>query len=236
VTDPELRTSLAEACRILAAEGHEAFELGHVSVRAGHGSEPGADRFWVKPAGIGLSEMTADAAVLCDLDGAILEGTGRLHREQPIHAAIYRARADVGAVVHTHPPNTVAFSASDAEFALVSQDSLPFRDGVARFDSARLIASREQGDALAKALGTRAAVVLRNHGLTIGGGSLEEAVVLAVAFERSLATQLMASRFGALAPIPTDEVEGVAADIGARAATSTASRYAWLRRRHLAGG
>jgi L-fuculose-phosphate aldolase len=229
MTDPELRVSLADACRILAAEGHEAFELGHVSVRVA----PGADRFWVKPAGIGLGEMTPEAALLCGLDGAVVEGTGRLHREQPIHAAIYRAREDVGAVVHTHPPNTVAFSASDAAFIVVSQDGVPFRDGVGRFGLARLITTREQGDALAATLGAGTAVVMRNHGLTIAGSSLEEAVVLAVAFERSLATQLLAARFGALVPIPAEEVEGVAEDIGARAATSTASRYAFLRRRHL---
>jgi L-ribulose-5-phosphate 4-epimerase len=229
VSEGTLRQALADACRILAAEGHETFELGHVSVRLGDR----ADRFWVKPAGFGLGEMTADLAVLCDLDGGIVEGEGRLHREQPIHAAIYRARADVCAVVHTHPPHTVAFSASDAEFAMASQDSLPFRGGVPRFDSARLIATREQGDALAAALGDCAAIVMRNHGLTIAGGSLEEAVVLAVSFERSLATQLEASRFGLLRPIPESEVEVLANDVGARAATSIASRYAFLRRRHL---
>jgi L-fuculose-phosphate aldolase len=231
VSDDELRAALADACRILAAEGHEAFELGHVSVRV-----PGTDRFWVKPAGIGLGEMTAAVALLCDLDGAIVEGSGRLHREQPLHAALYRARADVGAVVHTHPPHTVAFSASGAAFALVSQDSLPFRGGVARFDSARLITSAELGDALAAALGQGAAVVMRNHGLTIAGASLEEAVVLAVAFERSLEAQLEASAFGGLRPIPESEAEGLAEDIGARGATSVASRYAWLRRHHLGGG
>ena len=233
MSDAELRAALADACRILAAEGHETFELGHVSVRAGHGAELGGDRFWVKPAGIGLGEMTADRAVLSDLEGAVVEGSGTLHREQPIHEAIYRARPDVGAVVHTHPPYTVAFSASDADFALVSQDSLPFRGGVGRFDSARLLVTREQGDALAAALGGHPAVVMRNHGLTIAGASLEEAVVLAVAFERSLATQLMAARFGGLRTIPPDEVDALADDIGARATTSTASRFAFLRRRHI---
>jgi L-fuculose-phosphate aldolase len=229
VTDPALRQALADGCRILAAEGHEAFELGHVSVRAGSG----ADRFWVKPAGIGLGDMTADNAVLCTLGGEIVAGKGRLHREQPIHAAIYRARKDVGAIVHTHPPNTVAFAASDAQFQLVSQDSLPFRHGVARFDSARLITTDEQGDALAAALGGAAAIVMRNHGLTIAGSSLEEAVTLAVVFERSLATQLRAGQFGALRPIPIDEVDGLAGDVDMLAATHVASRYDFLRRRHL---
>jgi ribulose-5-phosphate 4-epimerase/fuculose-1-phosphate aldolase len=228
VSDVDLRRSLADACRLLAAEGHEAFELGHASVRG-----PGGDRFWVKPAGIGLGEMTADLSLLCDLDGKVVDGAGRLHREQPIHAAIYRARPDVGAVVHTHPPHTVAFSASDAAFALVSQDSLPFREGIARFDSARLIVTPEQGDALARALGDREAVVMRNHGLTVVGGSLEEAVVLAVSFERGLATQLEATAFGTLREIPAGEVEGLAEEGGARAATTVASRYAYLRRRHL---
>jgi ribulose-5-phosphate 4-epimerase/fuculose-1-phosphate aldolase len=77
---------------------------------------------------------------------------------------------------------------------------------------------------------------MRNHGLTIAGGSLDEAVVLAVALERSLAAQLEASRFGTLRTIPDAEVEALAEDVGARAATSVASRYAWLRRRHLGSG
>jgi len=208
MTEDDLRAELAEACRILAAEGHEHFDLGHASARSRSG-----EGFWVKPAGLRLAEISAKQLVLLDLEGRRLAGEAPIHGEVPIHAEIYRRRDDVRAVVHTHPLNTAALAASDARFEMVSQDSVLFLGGVGRFDSPELVRTPALGAAVAEALGTASAVILRNHGLVIAADSLQAAVVLAVSFERSLAIQLAATRLGTLVAMSAREAADLARSI-----------------------
>jgi L-fuculose-phosphate aldolase len=209
-TADDLRERLALACRILATEGHEHLQLGHVSVR----SDAPPDAFWVKAAGIGLAEVTPDDVVLVGANGDRLAGDRPLHREVPIHAEIYRRRPDVRAVVHTHALFAAALTASEAGFRIVSQDSIPFAPAPARFESARLIVNRELGAAVAEALGDRSAVLLRNHGIVVADATLEGAVYLAVALERSIRTQHAAAVLGDVREIDAADVEALRAELG----------------------
>ncbi|HEY7064059.1 MAG TPA: class II aldolase/adducin family protein [Chloroflexota bacterium] len=199
--DEALRERLALACRVLFHEGHEHFYFGHLSVRASDGGG-----IWVKPAGLGLEEVRAADMALMDADGHQLEGEHRLHQEMPIHTEIYRRRPDVAAVVHTHPFSAAALSASQAGVAMVSQDSLPFAEGVGEYPSPELVMTVEQGQAVADALGERRAVLMRNHGITVASATIEVATVWAAELERSCRTQLAASQLGPLAPIAPDTV------------------------------
>ncbi len=199
--DQELRERLALACRVLFAEGHEHYFFGHLSARATAG-----DGIWVKPAGVGLEEAQAADMVLMDADGRKLEGERALHQEMPIHTEIYRSRPDVRAIVHTHPFHAAALTASGARLEMISQDSLPFAEGVRLYPSAELVMTAEQGQAVAAALGERRAVLMRNHGITVVGPSIEVATVWASELERSCRAQLAASQLGPLAPIPADAV------------------------------
>jgi L-fuculose-phosphate aldolase len=141
-----------------------------------------------------------------DADGRKLEGERALHQEMPIHTEIYRQRPDVQAIVHTHPFHAAALSASGARFEIVSQDALPFAEGMGLYPSAELVMTIAQGQAVATALGERRAVLMRNHGITVAGPSIEVATVWASELERSCRTQLAATQLGPLAPIPSDDV------------------------------
>jgi L-fuculose-phosphate aldolase len=202
MSDEGVRQKLVQACRILFAEGHEHFYLGHVSARA---HAPG--RLWAKPTGLGFEEVEPDDLGLADLDGRLLQGERKLHTEMPIHTGIYKARPDVQGVVHVHAFHAVALSASQARFELVSQDSLVFAGGVASYPSAELVETADAGDELAAALGSGDVVLMRNHGLTAVGASIEQAVVRAVCFERSCRLQLAAAQLGGVAPIPAEQAE-----------------------------
>jgi L-fuculose-phosphate aldolase len=212
------RARLVAACRILFAEGHEHFFLGHASVR----EAIGGDRFWVKPSGLGLGEVSLGDLILLDLEGSRVAGMAPIHQEMPLHAEIYRRRPDVGAVVHTHPPFASALAASDAPFRIVSQDSLPFASGLARYEHAHLISTTERGRAVAEAIGDRSLVLLRNHGIAVAGATLEAAVVLAVSFERSVRTQSVAETLGSVVEIPADEAAAMRAELGAEPGHSSA--------------
>jgi L-fuculose-phosphate aldolase len=199
-TDPRQRVS--EACRILFAYGQEHFYLGHVSAR----EAPGSDRFWVKPTGMGLGEVTPDDLVLLDLDGQRISGTRPIHHEMPIHAEIYRSRPDVNCVVHTHPFSAAALASARADFKMISQDSVLFANGFGWYDSAVLVVTPEQGRRVAEALGRYQLVLLKNHGIAAADTTIESATFLAVSFDRSLRLQIAAATLGPVSEIEPDEV------------------------------
>ncbi len=187
--EPELKRDLVLACRILAAQGQGDGIFGHVSGRL-----PGWDRFWMKPTAIGLEEVDEDDLILLDFDGRILAGDRPRHEEYPIHAEIMRMRPDVLSVVHTHPRYSIALAARGAELRPVSHEGSYFwPPGVPIFDRfTDLVRTREQGAAVAAALGDRRAIFLRNHGIAVPGASIPEACYAAILLERAAEIQLIA--------------------------------------------
>jgi L-fuculose-phosphate aldolase len=197
--DQSLREQLVWACRILGMEGRGDYTLGHISVRDG-------DNVHMKRNGIGLEEVSDHHLVTIDLDGNRVAGEGPIHLEAVLHTAVYRKRPDVLAVVHTHPLYSTAFGAVDATLEMINHDAVLFYDGLAYFDeTAELIVTTEQGDAVAAALGDRRVVVMRGHGVLVTGKSLPWVVYTALTLERVLQIQSIARTFGELKPM-SDEM------------------------------
>ena len=184
-----LREQVASACRILAAEGYADLTLGHVSARGPDGD------IWIKRKGIALGEVEPDDVVALDDTSAVL------HLETVLHTGVYRVRADVGAVVHGHPPYATALGATTSHLSLLTHDAVMFADGVGRFEEPDLIVDDEQGDRVAAALGDRRAVLLQNHGVVVVGKDVPWAVLTAATLERAARLQSHAAALGELRPI-----------------------------------
>ncbi len=198
----DLRRKLAYACRILAAHGQNDTIYGHVTYR-----QPGADTFWMKPAAMGLDEMTSETVIRLDLDGQVVEGDLPRHVEFPIHSEIFRARPAVTCVIHTHPLYSIAFAATDQPLRAVSHEGAQFTPpDVPRFiQTADLIVTRALGEAVAVTLGDSLTCYLRNHGIVVAATTIEEAVVAASNLERASQVQLLASLSGQPFSSPSDE-------------------------------
>jgi ribulose-5-phosphate 4-epimerase/fuculose-1-phosphate aldolase len=184
-----LREQVAWACRILAAEGYADLTLGHVSGRGADGE------IWIKRKGVALDEVEPEDVVALEDTDAVL------HLETVLHTGVYRAREDVGAVVHGHPPHATALGATAADLVLLTHDGILFADGVGRFDQPDLIVDDDQGDRVAAALGPRRAVLMENHGVLAVGKDVPWAVLTAITLERSAKLQSIASTLGELRPI-----------------------------------
>jgi len=198
-----LKTRVAWACRILAMDGHVDLTLGHVSARSRDD-----DVYYMKCKDLGLDEVTPDDILTVDMDGNKVGDEGELHLEAALHTEVYKVRPDVGAVVHTHPPFTTALSGTMAPLEYVSHDAVLFPDGLGVFEETpELITLPEQGKAVAKALGARRAVLMRNHGVLVVGQDVPWAVLAALTLERAVRLQMIASALGPLSPIPTDMVQ-----------------------------
>ncbi len=184
-----LREQVAWACRILASEGYADLTLGHISARGPDGE------VWIKRKGVALDEVEPDDVVtLADPDAV-------LHLETVLHTGVYRARADVGAVVHGHPPYATALGATTADLQVLTHDGVLFADGVSRFGDPDLIVDEDQGDRVAAALGSRRAVLMENHGVLVVGADVKWAVLAAATLERAAQLQSIASTLGELRPI-----------------------------------
>ena len=184
-----LREQVAVACRLLALEGYADLTLGHVSARGPEGE------IWIKRKGVSLDEVGPDDVVVIDDTDAVL------HLETVIHTGVYASRADVGAVVHGHPPHATALAATGAELELLTHDAVLFADGLPRFDDPDLIVDEAQGDRVAAALGQHRALLLDNHGVLVTGKDVPWAVLAAVTLERAARLQTVASALGELRPI-----------------------------------
>jgi len=197
----QLREQLAWGARILALHGHGDLTLGHIS-----GRFPGETRVFIKRKGLGLEEITPDDFALVDLGGRQIGGRGPLHLENVLHLEIYRARPDVNAVIHTHPPYATAFGGTGARLQYVCHDAVLFADGLPVFDgTADLIVDAEQGRAIAKVLGGCKAVLLKNHGVNVVGVDVPWAILAALTLERALRLQSLAGSLGELRPLPQAE-------------------------------
>ena len=190
---PALRRDVALGCHILATEDQGDFVWGHVSAR-----DPDGRGVWMKAAGYGFDELTAEQVILVSWDGEVLEGDGRRHLEYPIHTELIRARPDVQAVVHTHAPWSVAFASTEEPLRPVSHEGTLFvPPDVARFtETGDLVTTLELGAALAGTVGERNAALMVRHGIVACGGDLPTAVFNAVCLERACRTNMRALMAG----------------------------------------
>lgn len=64
----------------------------------------------IKPSGKAYIDMLPEDVIIIDLDGKVIEGNTKPSIETPMHTGIYKARPDIRAIVHCHPPLSVAWS------------------------------------------------------------------------------------------------------------------------------
>jgi ribulose-5-phosphate 4-epimerase/fuculose-1-phosphate aldolase len=192
--------AVALACRILARYGHEDLTLGHASIRGRDGST-----IYIKRKGKALHEVLAQDVMtvsLDDEDGYLAPGA---HLETVMHTEVYRARPDVGAVIHTHPLYSIALGATKQGLETLSHDGLLFPQGVPVFDgTAGLVTTPADARDVVRALGDSRAVLLRNHGILVVGEDIRWAVLAALTLERAARLQFVSRVFGDPVPIPRE--------------------------------
>lgn len=207
----ELRATVALACRILAMEGLVEGTLGHVSVRTG------ADRMLIRCRGAAEHGLlfTEDADIrLADLDGALAGPADgyRVPNELPIHGELLRARPEVNAVVHAHPPAVLICGVAGLELRpIFGSYNIPAMrmalDGVPVYPRSVLIRRPELAHEMIAAMGDRPVCVLKGHGITVTGDSVEQAVVRALNLNALATVTLAVAQAGGRAePIPAEDV------------------------------
>lgn len=152
----------------------------------------------MKASTFGFEEITAERVILVGFDGEVLAGDCPRHIEWPIHTEVMKARPDIGSVVHSHPPHSIAIAASGQPVRPVSHAGTLFvPPDVPRFTkTAELIVNAQMGADVAATLGAQYAMFLVNHGIVTAGKDVRDAVIRAVLLERAVHQQLLTQAFG----------------------------------------
>ena len=171
------RTAVVETARAMLRLGLVAGTSGNVSARDG-------DTVVITPAALAYDEMTEDDLVGLGPDGEPLEDGREPSSERRVHTAVYAARPDAAAIVHTHSVHATAWSFLDEPLDTGTEELEAAVGGgvlTARFAPT---GTDEIATAAAEALGDRGAVLLGRHGVIGVGASPAGALAVCVVVER----------------------------------------------------
>ncbi len=202
----ELRVMLADAIRMM--ERAEVIDFnGHFSCRL-----PGTPHFLINSGASVRSALTAADIVTVDLDGKLVEGEAVPPMEFHIHAEVYRRRADVQAVAHTHPLWSTLFSmAGQSVLPVIMQAAVlgPIRS----FPKTASINQRALAEELVAALGPHRVILLKSHGAVVAGGDIVETFVLGIYLEETARRQYLARALGEPAALSAAQVDEIGANL-----------------------
>ncbi|HEX7006604.1 MAG TPA: class II aldolase/adducin family protein [Alphaproteobacteria bacterium] len=211
VPKPKART--AETPQ-LAALKHDLLCAFHVLDRAGQGSGvaghltarlPGAQTFWSHKWGMAFEEVTLADLQEADFELNVVTGTEPINPTLHIHTRIYLARPDVTCIIHTHGKHVIALSALGCNLEPVTQTGAMFYEDCALFDEYDgIVLGKAEGDAIAEAIGTKRAVLLKHHGLICVDNRIGQAVIGALTLELAAEMQLLAMAAGTPHHLPRE--------------------------------
>ncbi len=193
----DVRFRIAASRRILFRQGCDSQVGGHVSQRA-----PGEDAFWVTPFEY-FDETTPDRVAKVSFDLEVLEGSMAASPAIAFHAAIYRERPDLNAVIHTHSFWASVLSGTGRPLGMYNVVSVLF-DGEQAFQEDDGSHPSADAKVIAKALGDKHLLFMKNHGVIAVGTTLENATVDAVSIELAAHYQVEMERIGATEMPPAE--------------------------------
>lgn len=185
MSSQDLRQSLIDASLDADIERINVGTTGNMSIRIDSG-------MLITPSGIPSRKLEPDTIVAMDLDGQ-WSGNVKPSSEWALHAAIYKARPEVQAVVHAHPDHCVALSCARIGLPAFHYMIAGFGGDDVRCSRYATFGSPELADVTVEALENRTACLLANHGMVTVGSTLAEAYGRALKLE-TLARQYMLCR------------------------------------------
>jgi L-ribulose-5-phosphate 4-epimerase len=206
VTIEQARHDLVALHRELVRYGLVVWTAGNVSSRA---RGRAGDVLVIKPSGASYDELDADAMIVCDLDGNVVEGELAPSSDTAAHAYVYRKMPHIGGVVHTHSTYASAWAARGEPIPCVLTAMADEFGGPVPVGPFALIGDDSIGRGIVETLdGQRSpAVLMKNHGVFAIGRDSRAAVKAAVMCEDVARTVHAARQLGELVPIPSADID-----------------------------
>ncbi|MDE1167293.1 MAG: class II aldolase/adducin family protein [Pseudomonas sp.] len=172
---------------------------------------PGPEHhFLINRYGVLFERMRASDLVLIDQHGKAVDAAGQALAVNAagfvIHSAVHMARPDLNCVIHTHTAAGIAVSAQEQGLLPISQHALKFHGKLAYHTYEGIALSLDERERLIADLGPHRAMILRNHGLLVGGGNVAEAWHEIHFLERACQAQIQALAGGSKLTYPSPQV------------------------------
>lgn len=198
----EVRKNVIEAFKFMESAGLNWGYSGNISVRL-----PEEGLYLVTPSGLKKSRMKPEDLVIVDEKGDVVEGERAPTSEYLMHLAVYRARSDVGAVVHAHPIYASILAAVRKRLEPVLDEVAVYLGGPVEVAEYAAPGSEELAQNVVRALGDKCAAMLANHGVLTCGRDLEEALDALVYLERAAQVYVFTLLLGGPRPLPPEALE-----------------------------
>jgi L-fuculose-phosphate aldolase len=226
-----LRELVAQSCRILGKLNLTKEPSGHVSARVA-----GEEKILIKARGpeeSGLRFVTARDVITVDFAGKKVAGEDGLESPQEvfIHTWLYRTRPEVQCVVHVHPLTVVLFTICNKPllplFGAYDPSSLRLIvEGLSAYARSITVSTESLGKEFAQAMGEKPACLMRGHGITTAGASVEEATLTAIKLHELAEVNYRAALLGTPEPISQEDIDVIVGKTSSKSkATHSASSW-----------
>lgn len=175
---------------------------GNISARI-----PGTDCFVITPSGMNYLTINETDLVVLNLEGQICEGMRKPSSEFHLHLAVYRARPDIQAVVHTHSIYASAHAVAGVAVPAGVEDLAMLVGGEVPVAGYALPGSAQLADNAVQCMGDKMAVLLANHGMVGIGRTLDEAILVCQIVEKAAQINSIAVSLGPPAVLAAEDVK-----------------------------
>ena len=206
----DLTERVALACRMLGKLNLTHGALGHVSVRISD------ETMLIKAKGpneVGLRYTAPEDVIEVDFEANTVTGPDGLvpPSESFIHIWLMKKNPDVNCVIHVHPEHAVLLTICEKEifpiYGAYGNGSQLALEGVPTYPRSLTVANHRTGEEFADFMGTHRAALMRGHGVSVAGSSIEDAVVRALALDQLVTMMYKAYLLGDPKPIPAEDIE-----------------------------
>ena len=199
----ELRSQVAKLNRALATSGLVKGTSGNVSGRDGATGD-----IVIKPSGVLFDELSAESMVVLDASGNVVEGDLRPSVDSASHLHVYRHRADIGGIVHTHSKYATAFAVAGKPLPTTTTTHACLFGHQIPISGLAEIGEEQIGQAIVAEIGASHAILMRNHGVFAVGPDAATALRHAIYVEESAESTFLAQMLGGpVEPLGEDFIE-----------------------------
>lgn len=176
----KLREEVCQANKELQKNNLVLWTSGNVSAR-----DPETGYVVIKPSGVLFEDLTPDSIVVVDLDGNVIEGDFKPSVDTTSHLYVYKHRADINGMVHTHSPYATSFAITGEPIEIYTTTSAAVFGGTIPISDFATIGEEEIGKEIVEKIGDSTAILIRNHGVFTIGENYESALKYAIVLEET---------------------------------------------------
>ncbi len=195
----ELRDQLVQAGRLCYEQGLLVALDGNLSVRLSE------ELVLCTPAGCHKGLLAAEDMIVVDMDGRQVRGEGGPTSELAMHLACYRARPDIEAIVHAHPPTCIAFTVAGVSMARCVLPEVVLTLGTVPTLEYDTTGTQDLADRVGAAILSHDAVMMDRHGAVCAGSSPLDAFCKLETMEHMAKIMKAARDLGQIRDLPSEE-------------------------------